>query len=358
VADPGKRLLVVCRSAAEPCQWRSARRRADDFPKSLGLAFYRQDLTESLPLEKLMTTVLDHELGTSTRLHSQAPASRRGFLVRSGASALGLALAATQASGTGLGLGAIGNLGQVNLELVPADTFHAASAQSYRSMMAAQQSAGTLASADHPGLKRLHAIANRQLQFVHIYNPQATGWEWQVNLLLTPQWLAWCMPAGKIAFYEGIMDCTDDQLGVVMAHEICHALCEHSREIAARRIVQKSAVERHAFTAWSRRLLERAGLEGFDTAAANYFQHALSMQYTRENEVEATVKGLELAARAGFDPRAARELWAPRSPQDAPKHAQIFATHPTHWKLDQEVVRALPSVMPVYERASRDMRAG
>jgi Zn-dependent protease with chaperone function len=121
--------------------------------------------------------------------------------------------------------------------LVPAGAIENQAAQEYEQLKRQAAARRALGSDDHPQVKRLRAIATRMIPFVERFNPRARQWRWEVNLIGSKQINAFCMPGGKIAFYTGILDTlklTDDEVAMVMGHEIAHALREHARERMAK----------------------------------------------------------------------------------------------------------------------------
>jgi predicted Zn-dependent protease len=230
-------------------------------------------------------------------------------------------------------------------KLVPAEQVERSAAQQYQQMLqqAAQQKA--LAPADHPQVKRLRIIAEKMLPFTAKWNPRAAQWKWEVNLLGSKQINAFCMPGGKIAFYTGILETlkmTDDEVAMVMGHEIAHALREHSRE----RMGKAAATNIGANV-----LSSVLGLGNAGNAVLGASANLLSLKFSRDDETEADTVGLELAARAGYVPRAGITLW--RKMQEANKGAppQWLSTHPASDSRIKEIEKHLPEVMPLYERA-------
>ena len=209
---------------------------------------------------------------------------------------------------------------------------------------AAQQ--GALGPDNHPQVLRLRAIARKMLPFTTKWNPRAAHWKWEVNLIGSKQINAFCMPGGKIAFYSGILDTlkmTDDEVAMVMGHEIAHALREHSRE----RMGKAAATNIGANV-----LSSVLGLGNVGNTVLGASANLLSLKFSRDNETQADTVGLELAARAGYDPRAGITLW--RKMQQASKGAppQWMSTHPASDSRIKEIERHLPEVLPLYARAS------
>ena len=230
-------------------------------------------------------------------------------------------------------------------KLVPADQMERGAAQQYAQLLqqAAQQKA--LAPADHPQVRRLRAIAQKMLPFTTKWNPRAAQWKWEVNLIGSKQINAFCMPGGKIAFYSGILDTlkmTDDEVAMVMGHEVAHALREHARARAG-----KAA----ATNIGANVISGLFGLGNVGNAVLGASANLLTLKFSRDDETEADTVGLELAARAGYDPRAGITLW--RKMQQASKGAppQWMSTHPASDTRIKEIERHLPEVMPIYERS-------
>ena len=231
-------------------------------------------------------------------------------------------------------------------KLVPAEQVERSAEQQYQQLkqQAAQQRA--LAPVDNPQVRRLRAIAQKMLPLTSKWNSRASQWKWEVNLIGSKQINAFCMPGGKIAFYSGILDSlnlTDDEVAMVMGHEIAHALREHARE----------RMGKAAATNIGANLLSNIfGLGQAGNMVLGASANLLSLKFSRDDETEADTVGLELAARAGYDPRAAITLW--RKMQGANKGAppQWLSTHPASDSRIREIERHLPDVLPLYYRAS------
>jgi predicted Zn-dependent protease len=202
-----------------------------------------------------------------------------------------------------------------------------------------------LGSDTHPQVIRLRRIANELIPFALQWNPRAKAWHWEVILINSPQVNAFCMPGGKIAFYTGILDkmrLTDDEAAMVMGHEIAHALREHARERMG-----KGAATQLGAAALSRVL--GVGQLGHQAIAGG--AHLLSLEFSRENESEADLVGMELAARAGFDPRSGISLWSKMSEANKNSPPQWLSTHPSGKSRIAEIQANLPKVMPLYRKA-------
>lgn len=244
------------------------------------------------------------------------------------------------------------NVGQASSlrKLVPAEQLERSAAQQYQQMKQEAASKQALAPDDHPQLQRIRAIARRILPFAPRFNSRAANWQWEVNLIGSRQLNAFCMPGGKIAFYTGLIDqlqLTDDEIAIVMGHEVAHALREHARERIAKSEltngVANIASELLAGTKYGG--LAQLGLKG----GANL----LTLKFSRDDESEADVVGLDLAARAGYDPRAGISLWQKMGAANRGAPPQWLSTHPAGNNRIQEIEHHLPEVMPLYEAARR-----
>lgn len=231
--------------------------------------------------------------------------------------------------------------------LVPAGAIEKQAAQEYEQLKRQAAAKGALGPADHPQVRRLRAIAGRMIPFVDRFNPRARQWKWEVILIGSKQINAFCMPGGKIAFYTGILETlklTDDEVAMVMGHEIAHALREHARERMA-----KSQI-----TQFGANLLGELVGGGRYAGAFQLGGNLLSLKFSRDDESEADVVGLDLAARAGFDPRAGVSLWQKMAAANSRAPLEFLSTHPAGEHRIREIEKQLPAVMPLYEAARRE----
>lgn len=195
---------------------------------------------------------------------------------------------------------------------------------------------------------RVRRIADRIIPQVKAFRPEAASWQWEVNVIKSDDLNAWCMPGGKIAFYSGLIDtlkATDDELAQVMGHEIAHALREHSWERAS-----KSATASLGLSILGAAL--GANETHMDLAALVY-NVSFELPNSREHEVEADRIGIELAARAGYDPRAAVTLWQKMGKAGGGSPPKWLSTHPPSAEREQDLRRYGEIVMPLYEQARR-----
>ncbi len=232
-------------------------------------------------------------------------------------------------------------------KMVSAEQVEQAATQQYAQMKreAAQQRA--LAPETHPQLRRLRYIAQRIIPHTYEWNARARQWNWEVNLIGSKQVNAFCMPGGKIAFYYGILDqlkLNDDEVAMIMGHEAAHALREHAREQMG-----KSATTQIGVGVLSALL----GLGSLGDAALRMGGELLTLKFGREDESEADLIGIDLAARAGYDPGAGVTLWQKMAQASKGAPPQFMSTHPSGPTRIQDIERNLPKVQPLYARAPR-----
>ncbi|MDP9512684.1 M48 family metallopeptidase [Pseudomonas protegens] len=236
---------------------------------------------------------------------------------------------------------------QYMLSLLSSSEISQSYAQDYQQTVSKASSQGAL---DKNGVnaKRLQVIANRLIAQAPTFRPDAAQWNWEVNLIRSDEINANCGPGGKIIFYSGLIDklkLTDDEIAAVMGHEIAHALREHSRE----------AMSKAYGVNVTKQMAVLAGLSQDAVAmGSNGVTLLMTLPNSRENENEADLIGLELAARAGYNPNAAISLWNKMSQAaDGSAPPELLSTHPASTSRIASLQAAIPKVMPLYEQAKK-----
>lgn len=260
--------------------------------------------------------------------------ARRGFLLAAGAAGTGPALAQVN----------VGSSSQVR-NLVPAETLENSARQQYNQTLSEARAQHALAPDTYPQLVRIRQIATRLIPFTTQWNARARDWKWEVNLIGSKQLNAWCMPGGKIAFYTGIIDqlkLTDDEIAMIMGHEMAHALREHARERLA-----KSQVTNIGLSLASQLL----GLGQLGNVAADLGTQLLTLKYSRDDETEADLVGLEIAARGGYRPEASVQLWQKMLAANGSGGPGFLSTHPSGSNRIEELQSNLPKVQHLYQQA-------
>ena len=236
--------------------------------------------------------------------------------------------------------------------LVSAEEVNAGAQKAYAQMMAEAQKKGVL-DKDAAQVQRVQAITKRLVQQTPHFRADAAKWPWEVHVISVDEVNAWCMPAGKMAMYTGLiqkLNATDDELAAVMGHEISHALREHSREQISRQMGTQTAVG-----------LVGAlfGIGELGQSVAGQVAHVtLNLPNSRLAETEADRIGVELAARAGFNPQAAVSLWEKMSKVGGGQPPKWLSTHPPHEDRINDLRAYAQKVMPLYTAAKGSAAAG
>lgn len=229
--------------------------------------------------------------------------------------------------------------------LVPAEQLEQSAAKQFNQMKQQAAEKRALAPSDHPQLIRLKEIANRLLPHTTRWNPRAGRWAWEVQLFNAKQINAFCMPGGKIGFFTGILDqlkLTDDEVAMIMGHEMAHALREHSREQIAKS--QLTGIGAGV-------LSSILGLGDVGRSVMDYGAQLTLLKFSRDNESEADLIGMDIAARGGFDPRAGITLWRKMSAASKNAPPQWLSTHPSGNSRISDIERHLDQVLPLYAKA-------
>ena len=231
--------------------------------------------------------------------------------------------------------------------LLPSSSVDKMSAQAYQQTLGEAKKKNTL-NADPAMVERVRGISNKLIAQVGVFRPDAAKWAWEVNVEKNDQLNAYCMPGGKIMVYSGMIDklkATDDELAAVIGHEISHALREHGRERMSQAYVQQFGLQ-----ALASMVTGSAGAvlaQGAGMGSQLFF----SLPNGREQEREADKMGLELAARAGYNPDAAVTLWQKMEAMNKGAPPEFFSTHPASANRIADLKALAPKVRPLYEAA-------
>lgn len=242
--------------------------------------------------------------------------------------------------------GAVG-VDRKQVMLVSSDQINSAAVSAYKQTLQAASQKGAL-NQNPAQVQRVRAITQRLIPATAAFRQDAPGWKWEANVLSSPQVNAWVMPGGKVAVYTGLLDKlrpTDDELAAIIGHEIAHALREHGRERASQQMGQGIAV----------------GVIGAALGLGGVGQDLVGMvadvtfglPYSRSFEREADRIGVELAARAGYDPRAAVTLWQKMAQVGGGGPPEFLSTHPSDESRIQDLQEYAQRVMPIYQQSAR-----
>lgn len=241
--------------------------------------------------------------------------------------------------------------GRSQLMVVSEDMAVSQSAAAYTQMMAdldkkKQVETGT------PRAAKVREITDRLVAQAVRVRPDAAKWAWEVQVINDPKTVnAFCMAGGKMAIYTGMWDrlhATDDEIAQVMGHEIAHALADHTRERMSIAMTTAVATTVAAVAISSRDSGPGAGLAlvGAQLAAVV----AITLPNSRQGESEADQIGIELAARAGYDPRAAVTLWE-KMGKEGKTPPEFISTHPSPQNRAARLAELGAQVEPLYQAA-------
>lgn len=263
---------------------------------------------------------------------------------RLGALGLALSLAACQAVNTTSG-GAVGvERKQYMFSMLSTEQVNQMYAQSYQETLQAASQKGVLEK-NSPITQRVNRIAQRIIKEVPAFRPDAAQWDWEVNVIDSPELNANAGPGGKILFYTGIIEklkLTDDEIAAVMGHEIAHALREHGREAMSKAMGVQMATQVGAAFGVGQGSLQLANVG---------VEYLMNLPNSRANESEADLIGLELAARAGYDPNAAITLWQKMQAAGGGGPPEFLSTHPAPANRIETLRQTIPKVEPLYRQA-------
>jgi predicted Zn-dependent protease len=227
---------------------------------------------------------------------------------------------------------------------VSSEQIEQGAAQAYEAELKAAREKGVL-NTDKAQLARVTTIARRIVGATPAFRSDATGWNWQFNVQKTKDLNAYCMPGGRIMVYSGLietLDLSDAELATVLAHEVAHALREHTRERVSRAYAQQMVLSGVAAV---------TGIsEGTANLANMVAEVTFQLPFSRDQESEADQIGLELMARAGYDPRAALTLWNKMSAAAASGQPKFLSTHPAPKDRIKDIEKNLPRVLPLYAK--------
>ncbi len=231
--------------------------------------------------------------------------------------------------------------------LIPSPMLEAQAAEEFDQIARGADHANRLYGESDTHATRVRSIMDKLIPYSLKWNERAKGWKWDVAVVRSPDIRMYCLPGGKIVVYSGLLDRTrlnDNELGMLIGHEIAHALREHARE----RLGEQQAGQLSS----SGGIPQLFGLADLGAAPLGIGSQLLEMKYESTDETEADVIGSDIASRAGFDPRAAVTLWDKLATATRSNREQGFIyVHPYTQARRQDIVKRLPDMLPLYAKA-------
>jgi len=229
--------------------------------------------------------------------------------------------------------------------LIPPATLEAQSAEEYAQVILDAERAKTLLPDSNPLVKRVRDIANHEIPFALKWNDRAKNWKWEINVIKSPEERMVCLPGGKIVVYSGLIEklhLNDNEIGMMIGHEIAHALREHARE----RLGRQQAAQLSAGAP-----PQLFGFSNYSPQQSDIGDELLTMRYSPADETEADVIGSEIASRAGYDPRAAVTLWNKIDSGTRRADVGFIWLHPYGPDRRQDLLKRMSDMMPLYAKA-------
>ncbi len=197
--------------------------------------------------------------------------------------------------------------------------------------------------------KRVKTITGRLIAQAIKQFPRTSNWDWRVKVIDDPDVVnAWCMAGGKMAIYTGLLNKvkpTDDELAQVMGHEIAHAVANHTAEKMSVALASQVGM-----VVLSVALADNKYAGAALTGAALAATVAIQLPNSRTAERESDRMGIELAARAGYDPYAASSLWKKMAAVNRSEPPEFLNTHPSSADRQQTLLKLAPQMMHLYNK--------
>lgn len=178
---------------------------------------------------------------------------------------------------------------------------------------------------------------------------ELANFAWEFNLVNDNQVNAFCMPGGKIVVYEGLMNLVDseDELAVVVGHEVAHAVAKHSNErMSQQMMAQYGAQILSAAVSQKSAAVQNMAGQIYGLGA----QYGLMLPFSRKHESEADYMGLILMTIAGYNPDVAVGFWQKMS--TGTQTPEFMSTHPSDITRIKDIQKELPKIKKKFQTAT------
>ncbi len=246
---------------------------------------------------------------------------------------------------TGPGDGIVVDQASSVRHIVPAKDLEIAAKKEFEKIKEKAKEKKELADSTDPTLKKLIQISKKLEPHTVAWNPDSSSWDWEVILIKSESLNAFCFPGGKIAFFSGIiekLELTDDEIAMIMGHEMAHALREHARSRIAKAQLTDLGVDL---------LSTIIGLNKSERRLMGFGRQLVSLKFSRIDETDADLVGLDIAARGGFNPKAGISLWKKMQNANKGSPPEWLSTHPSGANRINEISNNLPKVLPLYKKS-------
>ncbi|OBW93102.1 deoxyribonuclease HsdR [Gallibacterium genomosp. 3] len=226
------------------------------------------------------------------------------------------------------------------------------SANQYHQAITAERGKGTVDTTSTTA-KRVHRIFSKMVPYARQYNKTGVPFDWEITVIKSNELNAWAMPGGKMVFYTGLvnkLNLTDDEIAVVMGHEMAHALLEHGKSQANR----QTAVSIAAVIAMGALASQGISAGASQDLVGSVADLGIMKPFSRSAENEADEVGLMLSAQSGFNPQAAPNLWDKmQKMSNSGPIPTIFSTHPSDKSRKENLERLMPKAMELYTASTK-----
>ena len=240
--------------------------------------------------------------------------------------------------------GSVPITGRKQLNLVSDSEVLQASLQEYASFMQTAKISGQKTqSAMVTRVGQRIAAATEAYLRANGYENEIQNFQWEFNLVKSDDVNAWCMPGGKIVVYEGIMNLvsSDDELAVVIGHEVAHAVAKHSNERMSQQVLaQYGASAVGILTSGKSAATQQIAQQVYGLGA----QYGVMQPFSRKHESEADKMGLVLMTIAGYNPDVAITFWQKMEASSSASVPEFLSSHPSHETRISDIKKWLPEV--------------